>query len=352
MKLFGSDHGLSYRHRGGSLVGAVCVLLCTCLLQPQVRAAEEDLPTINEIIEGFRTWRQRIVTLDLEYEQSWPKAPEVTTSIRYHLLLTDQANFAYTTDELKAGELVARRIAGADSGTRFEATLSPEGGDLVVRSVHSYPRHNMNLIPQAFFPLYFSIRAATGEWMDELLTKVGGTVEGIEMIGETRCVVVRIPCVYEKDREAGAGDRVWLDIERNFFVRRAREIEVPGSSYRGFRYDCHEMQQLHPDLHFPLSGTFGYHADTDATHWKVTRVVLNAPLPDSLFAPPVKPRAAPKRSSSSQRHVAGVQLPATGPPPPVASRPAVSWILPTLVLISGLLLISAILLRRLQARSG
>ena len=287
---------------GGFAIALTVFLTCGTCGTDAADEAVTDLPTIQR---HWTEWRQSFATIRV-VGREWDQAsvfqyyPEVdqkkdewreTFVVRGTFTWSDTGGFKYATDLHKHGKLYHRSWQGVGGQRPWTSSSfyadDKNGGDtdrwkqiLIFR-----PESERPLATNYVIPFIYGLWNSSGLWFDEfLMDKTPPTIVGVEPLDGVSCVVL-------KKNVGGQAERVyWLDSSHSYLPKKVTATETrEGGIVEHFTWEISDFQQVDGRFWFPKKIK---HVIPDPTllpgfECTIDEVVLNEPLPQSSFGPPM-----------------------------------------------------------------
>jgi len=276
-----------------------CVLLLTV---PWGAAfSGDDLPTVDEVRQHLREWRQDFVAFRIRYENSQP--PFATRF--WDFLMTDTHNYVDIEEIYRPNKDATKQAKGGNGKFRFQAgyTSADQGKTWKLTSLREDVRTSSNVgVAKIVTPLYLLLDQYHGRWMDEYYFSDNDVrITGRETIEGESCIVLDV--TYKRQGMAsGNGSKVWLAENKDYLIKKVSPNPGPPTGYRDADYLCLEYRKVEKHW-YPYSGQLLL--PPDQSFWKTVVFEVNPVIHSQTFQAPshaglVNPVSRPVERSTEQ----------------------------------------------------
>lgn len=260
--------------------------------------AADALPTKAEIISELTSWRESFSTIKVVIYQSnrahvleaFPELP-ADAELRgnyytsYEFLWSDEGLMRYELRLFQKGRLTYREVNGFGTGVSWDARTKrgvPDQEQFELAKISNpHPHHPLQglAVISGLLPLWDS----TGLWVNDALQEPGFSVVGNAEYDGVDCVQVELSGATRKIKLLLDPQRRYLPrcYEAGFYNPQTGKWSSP------LVWEADSLEELEPDFWFPTQGR-QYREEAypyPGFEWTVENVVLNSPMPKSLFEP-------------------------------------------------------------------
>lgn len=245
----------------------------------------QDLPTIEELRQRLKDWRQDLVVFRIRYEEGEVEGNWGGKRFR-EFIMTDSHGYLDSEEWFWPDKSPTKKVSGGNANGRFIANyVSPDDGkSWKLSSVQEIRRSNSRVgSALQVTPLAVLLEPHSGLWMDEYYFSENDVkVTAREDVEGETCIVLDV--TYMRDGEIdGNGSRVWLAENKDFLIKKLMPNDGRPTGRRDAEFLCTEFK-LAGDKWYPSQGTLLL--PPEQSFWKVVAFEVNPKINARLFQVP------------------------------------------------------------------